>query len=419
MVIKEGYKQTEIGLIPNEWEVKNIGDVCQIFGRIGFRGYTVNDIVKKEQGAITISPSNIYGDKINFAKCTYISWFKYHESPEIKIYNGDVLLVKTGSTSGKTALVKNLNEKATINPQLVVLKKILINNFLLSYIMSYDIVQNQIISTIVGGAIPTLSQKQVLSFKIPLAPSLAEQSAIANALSDADGLITGLEKLITKKRNIKQGAMQQLLQPKDGWEVKKLGEVGKCIRGVSYNPERDLHSHDKNNTSRLLRSNNIKNRNLDFNNLQFVNIDRVKTHQFLQKGDIVICMANGSKQLVGKSAIFNIKDNIKYTFGAFMGCFRTDKKIASSSFIAVNFQTFQYRCYIDVLLSGSSINNLNPSNIESIEIPFPPIAEQTRIASILSDMDAELSVLVQKLEKYKKVKLGMMQELLTGKTRLV
>ena len=112
MVIKEGYKQTEIGVIPNDWEVKNIGDVCQIFGRIGFRGYTVNDIVKKEQGAITISPSNIYGDKINFAKCTYISWFKYHESPEIKIYNGDVLLVKTGSTSGKTALVKNLNEKA-------------------------------------------------------------------------------------------------------------------------------------------------------------------------------------------------------------------------------------------------------------------------------------------------------------------
>ena len=70
MELKTGYKQTEVGVIPSDWEVKSIGTVCQIFGRIGFRGYTVNDIVEKEQGAITISPSNIQGDMMDFSKCT-------------------------------------------------------------------------------------------------------------------------------------------------------------------------------------------------------------------------------------------------------------------------------------------------------------------------------------------------------------
>ena len=385
MVIKEGYKQTEIGVIPNDWEVKNIGDVCQIFGRIGFRGYTVNDIVKKEQGAITISPSNIYGDKINFAKCTYISWFKYHESPEIKIYNGDVLLVKTGSTSGKTALVKNLNEKATINPQLVVLKKILINNFLLSYIMSYDIVQKQIISTIVGGAIPTLSQKQVLSFKIPLAPSLTEQTAIANALSDADGLIASLEKLIAKKRNIKQGAMQQLLQPKEGWEVKKFNDVFKKHPAKAY---------------------------------------QINSFEYEESGVFPI-IDQGKKLIVGYS------DNKDKVFNCPVGGDHTRiLKYINFNFIVgadgtqlISTQKGNYCLFIYYLLLTKEIPNTGYNRhfkfLLEMEFSIPTFNEQTRIASILSDMDEELSALEQKLEKYKKVKLGMMQELLTGKTRLI
>ena len=390
MVIKEGYKQTEIGVIPNDWEVKNIGDVCQIFGRIGFRGYTVNDIVKKEQGAITISPSNIYGDKINFAKCTYISWFKYHESPEIKIYNGDVLLVKTGSTSGKTALVKNLNEKATINPQLVVLKKILINNFLLSYIMSYDIVQNQIISTIVGGAIPTLSQKQVLSFKIPLAPSLTEQTAIANALSDADGLIASLEKLIAKKRNIKQGAMQQLLQPKEGWEVKKFNDVFKKHPAKAY---------------------------------------QINSFEYEESGVFPI-IDQGKKLIVGysdnKDKVFNCPVGGVIIFGdhtRILKYINFNFIVGADGTQLISTQKGNYCLFIYYLLLTKEIPNTGYNRhfkfLLEMEFSIPTFNEQTRIASILSDMDEELSALEQKLEKYKKVKLGMMQELLTGKTRLI
>lgn len=197
-----------------KWEVKNLGELCQIFGRIGFRGYTVNDIVIEGNGAITISPSNIQDNKIDFKKCTYISWFKYEESPEIKIYNGDVLLVKTGSTFGKTALVKNLPIAATINPQLVVLKNIIIDKYFLAYLMSFESIQNQIKTTIVGGAIPTLSQQVVSNFKVWLPTSKAEQSQIAHILCDMDDNIEALETKMHKYKSLKQGMMQELLTGK-------------------------------------------------------------------------------------------------------------------------------------------------------------------------------------------------------------
>jgi type I restriction enzyme S subunit len=213
--------------------------------------------------------------------------------------------------------------------------------------------------------------------------------------------------------------MQELLKPKDGWVTKKLGDVGKCHRGVSYNPEVDLHNYDKNNTIRLLRSNNIQQQSIELAGLQFVDQSRVKPNQILQENDIVICMANGSKQLVGKAGVFSKSDHYSYTFGAFMGCFRTEQKFALPAFIALNFQTYNYRNYIDVLLSGSSINNLNPSNIESIEISLPTISDQLLISNIIGDMDKEIANKKNKLTKLKQQKLGMMQALLTGKIRLV
>lgn len=113
-IIFNGYKQTEIGIIPIDWNVVNIGSLCSIFGRIGFRGYTKADIVSEDQGAVSISPSNIVDGKVSWEKGTYISWRKYHESPEIKIYEEDILLVKTGSTYGKVGLVKKFKARSHV-----------------------------------------------------------------------------------------------------------------------------------------------------------------------------------------------------------------------------------------------------------------------------------------------------------------
>ena len=270
-----------------------------------------------------------------------------------------------------------------------------------------------------GGTIQRLYNNILRNTKFSCPHTRAEQSAITNVLNDADAHIKKLEQLIAKKRNIKAGALQELLKPKEGWMEKRLGEIGKCIRGVSYNSERDLMSIDTDSTIRLLRSNNVQQQIIELNEIQFVDSSRVKPIQILQKNDIVVCMANGSKQLVGKAARFSLNDSFKYTFGAFMGCFRVCSSDANPTFVFYNFLSNNYRDFIDVLLSGSSINNLKPSDIESINIPYPDLDEQISIAQILFDIDNEVYELETQLEKYKMMKQGMLQSLLTGKARLV
>ena len=268
---------------------------------------------------------------------------------------------------------------------------------------------------------------KILPINIP--PTLTEQKAIATALSDVDALIASLEQTITKKKAIKQGAMQQLLTPphKGGkrlpgfsgdWVEKTLGEVGECIRGVTYSGDSYLYPFDNTDSIRLLRSNNVFDKNILFKNLQYVKKEKVNSRQFMKSKDILICMANGSKALVGKAGQFK-GANMQYTFGAFMGVLRPNLDEWDGDFVFNLFSTYLFRCHLDVQLSGSSINNLNPSDIENFKFYSPSNQEQKAIAQILSDMDVEITQLESKKAKHQAIKQGMMQELLTGKTRLV
>lgn len=166
--------------------------VADIFGRIGFRGYTEQDLVDENEGAITLSPSNIQNMKMDYSKCSFLTWQKYYESPEIKIKNGDVLFVKTGSTYGKVGYVENLPMEATINPQLVVFKNISMNSKLLFYMLQMSFVKDQCELAVVGGTIPTMSQVKIGNIYIPF-PSLVEQQRIAEFLDRACGKIDGLK----------------------------------------------------------------------------------------------------------------------------------------------------------------------------------------------------------------------------------
>lgn len=193
-----------------EWEKKELGDLVTIKGRIGYRGYTKEDIVSKGEGAISMSPSNISAQgALSFEKSTYITWDKYYESPEIMLENGFTVLVKTGSTFGKVAFISNLVEKATINPQLVVLKPEDVNNFFLYLIVSNTAVQTQITATVVGGAIPTLSQDSISKFEVMI-PKEKEQKKIASCLSAVDELITAQADKVEQLQQHKKGLMQGL-----------------------------------------------------------------------------------------------------------------------------------------------------------------------------------------------------------------
>ena len=155
-------------LEPKEgWEYKKLDDICTIVGRIGFRGYTKADLVDSpNDGAITLSPSNITNGELDFSKCTYISWDKYNESPEIMLTKGDVVLVKTASI-GKCAVVKELPHKATLNPQFVVLKGIIGEPNFIGYYLKSPVAQITIKQMAGGVAIPTLSQKKLGTMLIP------------------------------------------------------------------------------------------------------------------------------------------------------------------------------------------------------------------------------------------------------------
>ena len=145
-----------IGEIPEHWEIKKLKHVCQAFGRIGFRGYSTTDLVDEGEGCITLSPSNMRDGKMQYGRCTYLSWEKYEESPEIKVFNGDILFVKTGSTYGKSSIVEDLPLEATINPQLLVFKNFTCNNMFLANVLQSTAIKTQVEISVIGGTIPTI-----------------------------------------------------------------------------------------------------------------------------------------------------------------------------------------------------------------------------------------------------------------------
>lgn len=172
-----------IGEIPNDWSVSRIKYIADIFGRIGFRGYTKADLVDEGEGAISLSPSNINDMDMSYEKCSYISWKKYYESPEIMVKEGDVIFVKTGSSFGKSSFVSDLPMKSTINPQLIIFKNIKINSKLFAYYIATKYIRAMSDLVVVGGTIPTMSQEKIKNFPVLIPPNVS-QSLIAKFLND-------------------------------------------------------------------------------------------------------------------------------------------------------------------------------------------------------------------------------------------
>lgn len=206
-----------IGQIPESWKVGKIKYCGEVFGRIGFRGYTVADMVSAGEGAIALSPSNIKDNKMSFEKLSYVSWAKYEESPEIQIQNGDILLTKTGSSYGKSAYVEGLPMESTINPQLVVIKNICENAKFLAYVMETPIIQQQVEDVVSGGTIPTMAQKDINNFSLPL-PPLSEQQEIVDYLDSKtakiDEAIRRIDEQLTDLRAYRTSLISEVVTGK-------------------------------------------------------------------------------------------------------------------------------------------------------------------------------------------------------------
>ena len=185
-----------VGKIPQHWEMKRIKYSCDMFGRIGFRGYTADDLVSEGEGAITLSPSNMSDTLLDYSHCSYLSWDKYYESPEIMVNNGDVLLVKTASV-GKCVFVEHLPMEATVNPQILVLKNHKDNAKFLVYVFQTPEGFGYIETTKGGSTIYTISQEKIGNYIFAFPPR-EEQNAIVDYL---DKKCTEIDTLISLKQS--------------------------------------------------------------------------------------------------------------------------------------------------------------------------------------------------------------------------
>ena len=199
-----------IGEIPEHWELKKLKHVCQAFGRIGFRGYSTTDLVDEGEGCITLSPSNMRDGKMQYGRCTYLSWEKYEESPEIKVFNGDILFVKTGSTYGKSSIVEDLPLEATINPQLLVFKNFTCNNLFLANVLQSTAIKTQVEISVIGGTIPTISQHKILNYVFPF-PTEDEQYAIVEYVESKSAPINSAIKAAEKQISLLQERKQIII----------------------------------------------------------------------------------------------------------------------------------------------------------------------------------------------------------------
>jgi len=374
------------------WDKETIGGISKIFGRIGYRGYTVQDIVSKGEGAIALSPSNFINNQINTIKSTYISWFKYEESPEIKILDGDILFVKTGSTYGKTAFVSNIKEKATINPQIVVLKNISISNKFLGYIVTTQTIKKQIEQIVVGGAIPTMSQKELSKMEFSL-PAKPEQQKIAAFLTAVDSKIEQLSKKKALLGEYKKGLMQQIFsqairfKADDGsdfpnWEEKKLGDILDYEQPTNYIV--DSTEYDNSFDMPVLTAG--KSFILGYTN---------ETHKVFENIPVIIFddFTTANKYVdfpfkVKSSAMKILKPKDSFV----------NIRLIFEFIQMLNFPIGEHKRYWI-------------SEYQDLKIPFPSFEEQTKIASFLSSIDNKIEQVGKQLDESKQFKKALLQQM--------
>lgn len=269
-----------------------------------------------------------------------------------------------------------------------------------------------------GGAQPSLNRNFIASIEFAI-PSLPEQTAIANALSDMDGLISGLERLIAKKRAIKEGAMQELLTGRvrlegfDGeWETKRLGEVGIFKKGKGIRKDEVVP-----NGLPCVRYGELYTVHHEYIKAihSFVSENTAQSSQEIKQGDLLLAGSGETAKEIGKCVAY-LGDRKAYAGGDII---ILTPHTTDSLFLGYYLNHAEVVKQKMELAQGDAVVHIYANGLKHIEIKIPSTNEQTSIAKILRDIDEEIAILEAKREKYLLIMKGMMEELLTGKTRLV
>jgi len=407
MEIAVEYKINEMGKIPKEWVISNLIEKSTLKARIGWQGLTTKEYLDTGDFYL-ITGTDFQNGRINFDNCYFVEEERYSQDKNIQIKLDDILVTKEG-TIGKVAYIDKITKPATLNSGVFVIRPI--NNAYYSKYMYYvfnSIYFNDFLRKLVAGStINHLYQKDFVSFSFPL-PPLPEQKAIAEVLSDTDNLIQALERQIAKKSEIKQGVMQMLLSPQDGWEEKKIGEIGNCFAGGTPSTFIDDYW---NGSIFWLPSGRVQNNILKVSDKEIT---------ITQKG-----LENSAAKIIRSNSVL-----VAIT-GATCGniAFLSFEAAANQSVVAIETYNKYNSKFIFYLLllnrkkilalqTGSAQGGTNLKSIKSILLFIPNIEEQNRIAGLLCDMEDEILLLENKLKKCISIKKGLMQNLLSGKIRL-
>src|SRR5690606_7670267 len=286
----------------------------------------------------------------------------------------------------------------------------------LYYLLGFEITLKQYKTLAAGSTVLNLNKEIVKGIHVCYPPTKAEQTVIATALNDADALITALEKLIAKKKAIKQGAMQELLKPKEGWVEKNLGKSAILKARIGW---QGLTTAEYKETGEyfLITGTDFKNGFIDWQNCVYVEKIRYDQDKNIQvKSNDVLVTKDGT---IGKVAFINeVPKPATLNSGVFV-----IRPVADSfhpKFFYYILLSEHFAKFLGQLSAGSTINHLYQKDFVTFDFWTPKtIDEQKEISEILFAMDSEIEALEQKLEKQKQIKQGMMQVLLTGKIRLM
>lgn len=409
MELRPGYKQTDVGVIPEDWEAVTLGQIGE-----SLIGLTYKPSEVRSHGTLVLRSSNIQNDALSFRDNVYVDT----EIPDrIMVQSGDVLIcVRNGSRDliGKCALLDEQTVGTTFGAFMAVYRSEI--GDLVSYLFQSTILKQQI-NEHLGATINQITNKSLNSFKIPLASMKAEQRAIAAALSDVDAALAGVLRLIAKKKDLKQAAMQTLLTGQarlpgfsGDWEVKRLGAVGDIRSGgtpstaqanlwdgaIPWCTPTDITAL----AGRKYLS--VTSRTISAEGLRTSSAETIPAKSLIMT----------SRATIGECAINVIPMTTNQGFKNIVPFEGTDIEFL------FYLMTTKKQDLI-ALCGGSTFLEIGKKQLTPFEITMPPtIAEQTAIAAVLSDIDAEIAALTAQADKTRLLKQAMMQDLLTGRVRL-
>jgi len=422
MEVKSGYIQTEIGEIPNDWNLKLLKEISSMHGRIGWQGLKQSEFTDYPDDPFLITGMNFKDGEIRWREVYHIPEQRYNEAPQIQLRPDDVLVTKDG-TIGKLLFVKEIPypEKASLNSHLLVFRPLNMCYFpkFLYYQLSSKYFKNYVEIGKSGTTFFGLSQEAFGNYLLPIPQTLDEQRAIAAVLSDVDDLIGAINRLIAKKRDIKRAAMQELLTGKKRlpgfigkWNDCFLADIGIFSKGKGL-----MKDDIVDDGVPCIRYGEIYTQYNDYTNQLYSHIspEVAKESQRIRKGDLLFTGSGETAEEIGKCITY-LGEEEAYAGGDVIIFSPIENDSMFLSYLMNHTSIVDQKARMG---QGEVIVHISARNLALVKLHLPPLQDEERaIAIVLCQLDADITALAARRDKTILLKQGMMQELLTGGKRL-